>query len=72
MIFSEYQWLNPSSEECDRDELSMKCMKKIKEVCSDILNKGEDSRFCSLFDLLYEQIEAEILHEVQEGPDYDL
>lgn len=70
MITSESQWLEPPCNEFRDVILPEKCLSRIKEICSEILSRGFETRYQSFFDLLYEQIENEILNEQLEEVGY--
>jgi len=59
-MFNTSALLEPPCNEWEVYELPEICQERIKEICADILRKGDRTKFQTFYDMLYEQIEPEV------------
>ncbi len=55
--------LNPSCNEWNDYLCPIICAEKIKEVCADILKRGERTNFQKIYDVIYELVHDDIEDE---------
>lgn len=55
--------LNPPCDEWQDYILPDLCKSRIKQICEDILNRGERTIYNQIYDAIYELIEADIEQE---------